>query len=313
MPTDHMYFRSATYSDPQSQTYYDVRTPARGQITKVRRMSAEEDYRIVIWHSCTISSIYIHLNGLAPEIREVTGDLAKSRDVWDDGGVTTIPIEAGQVIGTAGGGFDFSVHDTKEWLSFVVAEHYFDASFKMYTVDPYDYFAEPLRILLLEKNVRKVEPFGGKIDYDIDGRLVGNWFLEGSNYRYPYGYFSHLAIVYDLIDPAQIRISFPSISRIWGEAFTEADCRVCDGVYGVKGNGPDPASISVASGLVKYELVGREYIGEYPVASENIEDDAVGVFLVQMITDRRINWELFPGKLPGEVEGFTTAVRIYDR
>ena len=115
--------------------------------------------------------IYSPDRPLAPEIRAVTGDLA-ARDAWDDGGVTTIPIEAGQLIGTAGGGFDFSVHDTKEYLSFVVPEHYFEESFKMYTVDPYDYFAEPVRSQLLEKNVRKVEPFGGKIDYDIDGRLV---------------------------------------------------------------------------------------------------------------------------------------------
>ena len=146
-------------------------------------MSEEEDYRIVIWHSCTISSIYIHLNGLAPEIREVTGYIAPL-DAWDDGGVTTIPIEAGQLIGTAGGSFDFSVHDTKEKLYFVVPEHYREERFKMYTVDPYDYFTEPLRSQLLEKNVRKVEPFGGKIDFDIDGRLVGNWFFEGSDYRY---------------------------------------------------------------------------------------------------------------------------------
>lgn len=311
-PTDHMYFRSLDFRDAQTQNRYDVRSPAQGQIYRVRRMSEGEDYRVVIWHSCTISSIYIHLTDLAPEIREVIGDLA-SREVWDDGGFTTIPIEAGQLIGTAGGSFDFSVHDTKERLYFVVPEHYGEESFKIHTVDPYDYFTEPVRSQLLEKNVRKVEPFGGKIDYDIDGRLIGNWFFEGSNYRYPYGSFSHLAIVYDFIDPTLIRISFPSISNIWGEATPDDDCRECQGVYGVKGNGPDPANISVDSGLVKYELVGRKTVGEFPVASENIEDNSLGVFLVQMITDRRIHWEVFPGKLPDEVEGFTTSVRVYDR
>ena len=193
-PTDHMYFKSATFNDPQSQISYDVRAAAKGQITSIRRMTEEIDYQLIIWHSCTISTIYIHLEGLAPEIREVIGDLAPRdpRQLGDS--EKPIPVEAGQLIGTAGGSFDFSVQDKKEWLNFVVPEHYFNERFKMYTVDPFDYFTEPLRSQLLEKNVRKVEPFGGKIDFDIDGRLVGNWFFEGSNYWQPYGVFAHLSL-----------------------------------------------------------------------------------------------------------------------
>ena len=84
-------------------------------------------------------------------------------------------------------------------------------------------------------------------------------------------------------------------------------------MYGMKGNGPDPAGVSVDSGLVKYELVGLEFVGDFPVATENIEDNTLGVFLVQMINNRQIKTELFLGKLSGEVEGFTTAARIYDR
>ena len=158
-------------------------------------MSEEVDYQFIIWHSCTISTIYIHLKSIAPEILEVIGDLAPrdGRQLGDS--ETPIPVEAGQVIGMAGGSFDFSVQDKKEWLSFVVPEHYFNERFKMYTVDPFDYFTEPLRSQLLEKNVRKVEPFGGKIDFDIDGRLVGNWFFEGGDYRRPYGVFGHFEVV----------------------------------------------------------------------------------------------------------------------
>jgi len=33
---------------------------------------------------------------------------------------------------------------------------------------------------LYGKNPRTVEPRGGKIDFDIDGVLSGNWFLEGT-------------------------------------------------------------------------------------------------------------------------------------
>ncbi len=269
-PTDHMYFKSVTFRDPQSQSSYDVRAPADGQITKIGRFPGErEDYRFIIWHSCTISTIYIHLNGLAPEIREVTGDIAPGsrwRLVDSD---TTIRVEAGQVIGTAGSSFDFSAHDTKEWLSFVVPEHYFGEAWKMYTVDPFDYFTEPVRSQLLEKNVRKVEPYGGKIDYDIDGRLVGNWFYDGGDYSTS-GRYGHLSVVYDYVDPTLIRISFPH------EGITEEDCRECQGVYGVKGNEPDPASVSVSSGMVKYELVGRRTVGDFPVATVNIEENTFG-------------------------------------
>ncbi|MCH8908147.1 MAG: hypothetical protein IH840_13745 [Candidatus Heimdallarchaeota archaeon] len=42
---------------------------------------------------------------------------------------------------------------------------------------------------MLEKNPRTVEPFGGKIDYDIDGRLIGNWYLQGFDFtRYDENY-----------------------------------------------------------------------------------------------------------------------------
>ena len=81
----------------------------------------------------------------------------------------------------------------------------------------------------------------------------------------------------------------------------------------MKGNGPDPAGVSVASALVKYELVGLEHVGDFPVATVNIEDTTLGVFLVQMINDRQIKIELFLGTLPRDVEEFTTAARIYDR
>ena len=270
-PTDHMYFKSATFRDPHSPIHYDVRAPADGQITKIGRFPGEnEDYRIIIWHSCTISTIYIHLNGLAPEIREVTEDIAPGsrwRLVDSD---TPISVEAGQVIGTAGGSLDFSAHDTEEWLSFVVPEHYFGEEWKIYTVDPFDYFTEPVRSQLLEQNVRKVEPFGGRIDYDIGGRLVGNWFYDGGDYSTP-GRYGHLSIVYDYIDPTLIRISFPH------EGITEEDCRECQGVYGVAGNEPDPADVTVARGSVKYELVGRRTVGDFPVATVNIEENTLGV------------------------------------
>ena len=68
----------------------------------------------------------------------------------------------GQVIGKAHYryGLDFSVHDIGVILSgFVVPSHY-TSPWKIHTVDPFDYFAEPLRSQLLVKNARTAEPRG---------------------------------------------------------------------------------------------------------------------------------------------------------
>jgi len=43
---------------------------------------------------------------------------------------------------------------------------------KTHVVDPFDYLDEPLRSRLLAVNPRKTKPLGGKIDYDVDGRLA---------------------------------------------------------------------------------------------------------------------------------------------
>lgn len=64
-------------------------------------------------------------------------------------------------------------------------------------------------------------------------------------------------IAYDHIDPTQIRVS---IGRDIG--ITQDDCRVCGGVYAVSGNSPDPASVTVADGPIKYELTGRQHASQ---------------------------------------------------
>ena len=195
-----------------------------------------EDYRVIISHSCTFLTIFIHMNGLAPEILEVTG-----------------------------------------------------------------------------------EPRGGKIDYDIDGRLVGNWFLEGTvDYRgsgplrFQNYWYGHLAIVYDYLDPTAIRISVGGLGDYGGMLF------------GVRGNTPDPADVTPASGLVKYELMGTSWVvaatGErwdqsrHPgSAIRAVSSDFRGTALVQMLGDRRIKMEVFLERAPDQVEGFTNGARIYER
>jgi hypothetical protein len=80
----------------------------------------------------------------------------------------------------------------------------------------------------------------------------------------------------------------------------------------VKGNAPDPAKVGEKDGVVKYELVwsrlnnsGQRYDG--------IPDTVQGVALAQVLPDRKLKFEAFPGKTGADVNGFTGAAKIYER
>jgi len=351
-PTDHTYFvhnklreyeeqASAVRSGGSSKPWappFDVKSPADGLIVHIGIFpfgpapegytGTLEDYRVIIWHSCKVSSIFIHLGGLAPEILEVTGQLQGGSQGWSASrGGQSIPVKAGQVIGKVGAqGIDFSVHDTRVTLEgLLIPEHYQGEAWKIHTVDPFDYFQEPVRSQLLEKNPRKTAPYGGKIDYDIKGRLVGNWFMEGTvdyggggskeqsgfwgNRPCPYCN-GHLAIAYDHINPLQIRISIGAETGIPQNA-----CYICQAVYGVKSNGPNPATIDAASGLVKYDLVAREFIDNTGIRepTRNAEGQVLGVFLAQVVDDTTIKVEVIPGRDSSQVTGFSESARLYHR
>ena len=202
---------------------------------------------------------------------------------------------------------------------FIDPENYIFEPWKIHTADMFEHFAEPVRSQLLDKNIRQKEPRGGKIDYDIDGRLVGNWFVENSNgymgiteQQGDYGYWNtHLAFAYDGLDPSLIIISMGNFN---GEATQ----------FAVAGNKPDPADVSMANGLVKYELVPWQYIAEDGkewdrqnfakiAGARRYDENVAGVALVQMLEDRKIRFEAFPGKKASEIADFTGKAKIYER
>ena len=265
-----------------------------------------EDYYVEVYHSCTLITVYIHLGGLAPEILEVTGEFQRgSRWNWSPD-TPPIQVKAGQVIGKVSGSFDFSVQDTEVTRTGFVVPSYYEG--RIHTVDPFDYFEEPLRTRLLEKNLRTAEPRGGRIDFDVDGRLVGNWFSEGTGF---YSEQEAASFVYDYLDPTQIRISVGGLVQRRG--------------WGVRGNQPDPADVTPASGLIVYEITDTGWIiaatsETWPEGSPHpgselrgVNLDSSGSLLVQMLEDRRIKIEVFLGQPPSEVGGFTGGALIYER
>lgn len=314
-PTDHGYYHAMGWSPQQGSdpaTFKDILSPADGIVGDVGHMpGAKEgvDYRFSIYHTCTFYTVYIHVWELSPKLSQALGNSSYK--------VVSVPVKAGEVIGRASA-FDFSVHNEEVKLKgFVIPEHYDAESWKIHTVDLFDSFIEPIRSQLLSKNIRQAEPRSGKIDYDIDGKLVGTWFREGTaGYRgggyggaEPY-WASHLTLAYNNLDPSLIMVSVGDL---------EGQSRQ----FAVRGNAPDPAEISVDKGLVKYELMDYDFLTEqgqswnrrnFAKITKAVGTGPVrGVVLVQMTGDRKIKFEGFLGKTAEEVTGFTSQAKIYER
>jgi len=319
-PTDHQYFHTAGFAGPgmedtENPYRFKIYAPADGEIVDIGTIYGREDYRLIIAHTCTFYTIFIHIDKLSDKIvAAISQNGIIPEHSWE-----RIPVKEGEVIGTIGTGkFDFSVIDESVTLSgFARRETYDDKGkgeiWKTHTVDTFDYFKEPVRSQLLEKNLRKIPPFGGKIDYDINGRLVGNWFLEGAggykglgNWDY---WVSHLSIVYDGLDPEQIVIS---IGEFEGRGQQ----------FGVKGNAPDPKEVGASNGIVKYELAPYDYYsgnGKWDGIdyAENIKarntNEVRGTALFEMIEARKLKAEFFVGKKTNEISGFTGNAKVYER
>lgn len=313
-PTDHQYWDSVGSDGKSDDTTnldrFKVYAPSDGFIVDIEQ---HRDYRVVIEHSCTFYTIFIHVDKLSDKIMSAAGfkEGEVGNHAWP-----RIPVKEREIIGSIGTGkLDFSVVDEGVTLTgFVNQESYEGEPWKIHTVDTFDYYSEPLKSQLIAKNVRNATPLGGKIDYDIKGRLVGNWFREGTNkYKRTQDteyWVNHLSIVYDSIEPSQVRISMGNFNGRGDQ-------------LGVKGNKPDPAEVEVGE-TVKYELVPFDYyIGDTATKwnpakfSTNIKarnlDEVRGVALFKVLTENRLQAEFFHDKKADEVTGFTASATIYER
>jgi len=321
-PTDHQYIipkgttgGSLVTDNPRK---YEIRAPADGFIIQIElfKETVEEQYRkdpyqnnylVLFEHSCDFYTRLIHIDTLS---ERVLGSFSfRNPESQHPYATARIPVKKGEVIGTVGShSVDFQVMDTNSRNKNLISPDNIDF-FSSYTVDTFDYLAEPLRGELLKKNLTTALPLGGKIGYDIDGKISGNWFLQGRDKNRPDYWVNNLSIVYDHLDPTQIRISFGDFA-----GYPKA--------FGVKGNIPDPANIVVSSGIVKYELVTFDYYGnggkwdtihlaQNLVARNNSE--IAGTALFELLEPKKLKVEVFPGKTLAEVEGFTTAVKTYER
>jgi hypothetical protein len=198
-------------------------------------------------------------------------------------------------------------------LPFINPASYEQEPWKIHCPDPFDYFNDEIRTQLIEKCLRSADPIGGKICYDIDGRLVGNWFEEGTN---GYGgvdperyWAGHLSIVYDSIDSDAVIISIGTFVDT-AQQFTVLD------------NSPDPANVTVDSGLVIYDLADIVYYKNDTtwdrtslVKGLKVKngEGVRGVILLQLLNGQRLKVEIFPNETSSNVNSFTENAKIYER
>ncbi|MFN0079840.1 MAG: hypothetical protein ACKVY0_25530 [Prosthecobacter sp.] len=303
MVSDHVLPRShTTYRPPAGNSdpaAYQVRAAAAGFIVSVEnRNQASFKYKVIVEHTGTFYTFYDGLDLLDSTLAAQFTSL----------GATTsrIPIAAGQVLGTLSGlhGTELGVVNLEVTLpGLLVPEHYEVEPWQIHTVDPFDYFDEPVRSQLMAKNPRTALPSGGKTDYDVDGRLVGGWFLEGTNGYRATGlnprHRGHLSFCPHYIESTSFIID---IGDYGGTSPT----------FGIIGNAPDPATVSEASGMVKYEL--RFVISPTsatPFAGGN--NTVQGTVLAQVLPNRRLKFEAFPNQTATQVTTFTANAKTYER
>lgn len=310
-PVDHQYFQN--FKEPDR--VIDVFSPAAGTVTSIQHMNRVisdgpddpiDDYRLVIEHTCTISSIFIHIGTLSAALAAVAPPRGEHTSV-------AVEVAAGERIGTFRRNVDYNVVDRDVTRPFIVPEHYAAEPWKVHTPDPFDYFTAAIREELIAKSLRMAQPIGGEFVFDVDGRLVGNWFQQGTN---GYGgsdrdryWAGHLAVAYNFLDPSHIIVS---IGTFDGKSLQA----------GVRGNGPDPATVTVATGPVLYELVRYDYytgdqrwdrMSLVPQIEARNDEDGYGVVLFEMLSDRLLQVEMFPGASAADVTGFTAAALRYER
>ncbi len=293
LPEDH-----GAFVAPEQEPTIPVYAPADGWIETLIIDDSVPTYgydlTMRIRYSTTIVTNYGHLSDFSPYVWGAAGTLEKgvSKNV-------NIPVSAGEVVAWAGsrGGFDFYVGDDELELQFINPSRYPYPWLKAGYY--YDYFDEPVLSQLRAVTIRQDEPRAGKVDFDIPGKIIGNWFLEGTE-----GWgtlLDQLAIVYDFIDGTKVAIAD-------GSTITDTDREAS--VYWVEGNAPRPENVGLAEGLVKYEVRRRVFRTLY---SGHVVSDVLGTFLVEMFESGKIRVEMVPGKLADEVTGFSGAARVYER
>ena len=177
-PIDHQYYVSYDFDlGNDAAVEIEVYSPSDGTVTSIQHMDIAtgdspldvNDYRITVQHTSTISSFYIHVDELSEKLSAVDPGSGKYASV-------NVKVSAGEIIGSYSGSVDYNIVDEDVELPFINPASYEQEPWKIHCPDPFDYFNDEIKNQMIEKCLRTADPIGGKICYDINGRLVGTWF-----------------------------------------------------------------------------------------------------------------------------------------
>lgn len=301
-PIDHLYFYPKEMNKPDAAPVYAM---ADGYIVSYenRQQNGYRAIHIVMQHTCSFYTYFDLMTSMVPSLENQIKD-----------GKGHVPIKAGDVVGYVGGqSLDTAVYNLDLKLKgFVKPDSYSAEPWKIHTDDFFKYFSGKNLSEMLALNARKVEPYSGKIDYDIEGKLVGNWFQEGTNgYDGPtttdhnqfgnIGYYSgHLSIAPDAVNPSLINVSTGSYEGA-PKQFTILSAK------------PAPEDVGTDSGEVKYELIQYTQPGPSLAGQSKINKQVLATALFKVLPNNKLKVEIFPGKTAVQVSGFTSAAITYER
>jgi hypothetical protein len=320
-PVDHVYVSPIDANVPDNT--YDVVMPADGRLVDVQRMPSQyvgdktdvklavDDFRLVVSFSCRYYSIFIHVHTLNPKIAQSVGTINPGQSKQ-----LSLDLKAGELLAHLGGSsFDWTMVDTQTTLpGFITPSLYQQEPWKIHTIDPFSVYTGDLKTKLEAKSLRTTAPFGGKLDWDKPGALIGNWFKQGTNgYQgaTPDRYWDgHLSIAPNNIDPT-------------GVIYSTGNWQGKAAQFVIKGDFK-PETITPANGTVKIELVSPNYkqadgspftggVFKRGMVLDKTSGQVAGVVLLQVQAGEKLKVEQFPGKTAAQVTDFTAAASTYER
>lgn len=262
LPTDHVYFYDWDLSSRSGTSAADDRTvymPATGAVFFILQTAARGDAKVMFRAT---DNFYFYLDHVRLSAPLTIGQV----------------LQAGTAIGTTGLGvtLDLGAFDqTVTHAGFLVPSRYPFQS--LHYVSPWKYFTPALQAQIAPHLYRSATATdsGGKIDFGVWGKLVGDWFVPSmpiDSSPNPYGWTRSISFAYDYYDPNQVRISI-------GGTVDSA------GVWAIDSTAPRPEAVTVASGLVSYKLYSQ-FDPQFP---------PIGVMLVQMLDSATIKVEVWRG------------------
>lgn len=303
IPKDHGGFRLKEFSEDAYIPVYAMSDGIIHNIGKDTRTTDSgyeyDDYSLHIAVSKTAEMWYGHVSRLADEILAAAPNLNAGYGLSNK---VNIEIKAGQIIGYIGPhpGFDIGMFDLAKEVYFANPGRY--SQQYRHTQSWTDYLTPSLLEQVWRINPRTVPPLGGKISHDVAGTIAGNWFLDGTTDMTQWS--KQLVFAYHEIYGDRIAIA--DASPLVDGAGILNDGREAY-LWFVKGNTPQLSTINQGSGFTKYE------VAKWTQLLEDASAPAEGTVGVQLVDEKTLKYEWFPGKSSSEVTGFSAAVKIYKR